>query len=196
MKSLLKIPKFIVCLREESYVFIVVKWSKIIKIIINYIKIGLWCICRYIILSVCYEFRTQTLIVLGCSGIYWQNNTGCREIVRQQVIKRSVLAEASAGQVFATCRRGDEFLPGQDGHAVSHQGSEIVPTYRATRPVDQNHKILPFVLLFPFFHYFRSLSSLAIPKSPLEKKYVTCDVIISQAYIDNHFDSLLKIRSW
>lgn len=45
----------------------------------------------------------------------------------QQVVKRSVPAEASAAQVFATCRRGDEFLPGQDGHAVSHQGPEIVP---------------------------------------------------------------------
>jgi len=41
--------------------------------------------------------------------------------------KIGACAEASAGQVFATCRRGDEFLLlRQDGHAVSHQGSEIV----------------------------------------------------------------------
>lgn len=80
---------------------------------------------------------------------------------RQQVVKRSALASASAGQVFATCRRGDEFLSGQDGHAVSHQASEIVPARAraraATRPVDQNHKLPPF---------WPPLSPLPSPPSP------------------------------
>lgn len=77
--------------------------------------------------------RTRLTLLRNVPGHRTDEITpGYREIRRQQVVKRSVLVEASAGQVFATCRRGDEFLPGQDGHAVSHQGSEIVPARRAT----------------------------------------------------------------
>lgn len=69
-----------------------------------------------------------------------------RGIGRQQVVKRSVLGQANAAQAFATCRREASSCLGKTATRLVIKARRLFPR-TATRPVDQNHKLLPPLLL-------------------------------------------------
>lgn len=58
------------------------------------------------------------------------------------MVKRSVLGQANAAQAFATCRREASSCLGKTATRLVIKARRLFPR-TATRPVDQNHKLLP-----------------------------------------------------
>lgn len=61
------------------------------------------------------------------------------------MVKRSVLGGANAAQAFATCRREASSCHGKTATRLVIKARRLFPR-TATRPVDQNHKLLPLLV--------------------------------------------------
>lgn len=87
------------------------------------------------------------------------------------MVKRSVLGGANGAQAFATCRREASSCLGKTATRLVIKAWRLFPR-TATRPVDQNHKLLPLrctLVQLSFFPLFQAVLPNTVVLSPFNR---------------------------